>query len=99
MISIGNAASQASEFFNHLWSELSEIIHYSPAIKVISAGAVTGGATTMGAVSVKAVTWFQISGLCLTATSIMVAIGSLYLGYLNYKERVRENNLKRKDVK
>lgn len=91
MISIGSATQQISDFFNHLWIDLSDFISHSPGIKMGIAGTSVGTATTAAA----SVSWVTIIGLCLTGTSVLIALGSLYLGYLNYKERVRENNLKR----
>ena len=94
MISIGSATQSIGEFINHLWLEFSDILHHSPGIKMGITGASVGTATTTAAAAAS-VSWVTIIGLCLTGTSVLIALGSLYLGYLNYKERVRENNLKR----
>jgi len=95
MNAIENATHQVSDFFKHLGAQAADIIQHSPGIKAGVAGAGIGGVTTASSVSM-----FQIIGLCLTGTSVMIAAGSLYLGYLNYKERVRENNLKQlEDIK
>lgn len=94
MISIGSVTQSISDVLNQLWIEFSDILNHSPGIKMGITGASVGTATTAAA----SVSWVTIIGLCLTGTSVLIALGSLYLGYLNYKERVRENNLKREKV-
>lgn len=77
------------ENWNAIATEAPKIIEQSHGIKPAILGAGTGAATAAAGHD-----WIAIAGLCLTGMSILIAAGSLYLGYLNYQERRRENDLK-----
>lgn len=86
---LDSAIGQTADFFHAISTESAQILEHSHGVKPALIGAGTGGATVAAGTD-----WVAIIGLCLTAVSIMIAAGSLYLGYLNYRERVRENDIK-----
>lgn len=54
-----------------------------------------GSATTAFSASPD---WTVYAGLGLTTLGLMVAIGSLWIGYLNFQERKRENDRKEREA-
>lgn len=81
--------SGESEFLAYLASEAPKLIEQSPGLKPAVLGAGIGTPTT-----VIGTDWISIIGLVLTFLSVLIAGGSLWLGYLNFKERQKENQLK-----
>jgi len=79
---------QITDVASHTGS-ITEVVQHSSGLKA-AVGGVGVGAASMA----SPIDWLQVIGLCLTAMTVLIAGGSLLLGYLNYKERVRENNMK-----
>ena len=74
-----------------LTQQIAEIAQQAPGIKMAAGTVAAGGITTTISASPD---WTVYAGLVLTAAGLLVALGSTTIGYLNYRERRRENNLK-----
>ena len=75
--------------------QVAEIAQQAPGMKMAAASVGLGGVTTAVSASPD---WTVYAGLTLTAAGLIIAFGSAFIGYLNMKERRRENDLKEAEL-